>query len=66
LLAHKGRHVAALKIDGPDRLAKVVPVASGADYPAGTGIYQCNIPRPISCKVAAFVGPGQTYLGHYE
>src|SRR5436190_1691885 len=66
LLAHKGRHSAGLKIDGPERLAKVLPVARGADYPVGAGIYQCNIPRPITCKVAAFVAPGGLYLGNYD
>ena len=66
LLAHKGRHTAGLQIAGPERLAKVLPVARGADYPVGSGIYQCNIPRPIACKVAAFVAPGGLYLGKYD
>jgi|KBSSwiStaDraftv2_1062776.scaffolds.fasta_scaffold671062_1 hypothetical protein len=61
----KVEHVAALEITGPQRLAKVLPVKRGNDYPVGSGIYQCNIPRGIRCKVAAYVAPGQTYLGNY-
>ena len=66
LLALTAKLIATLQLSGHERLAKVVPVGPGADYPVGTGIYQCNIPRPISCKVAAFVAPGATYLGMYE
>jgi len=63
--ALKVKHIAGLQLSGPERLAKVVPVARGSDYPVGSGIYQCNVPYPIRCKVAAFVGPRETYLGLY-
>lgn len=66
MAAIKDRHVAGLELIGPNRLAKVIPVASGSDYPVGTGIYQCNVTVPIRCKVAAFVGPGETYQGNYS
>ena len=61
----KAGHVANLEISGPNRLAKVIPVASGNDYPVGSGIYQCNVSMPIRCKVAAFVPPGGSYMGNY-
>lgn len=59
-------HVAGLELSGPNRLAKVIPVAPGNDYPVGAGIYQCNVTSPVKCKVAAFVPPGGTYLGNYN
>jgi hypothetical protein len=63
----KADHIANfLTLSGSDRLAKVRPVARPTDYPPGTGIYQCNIPRPILCVVAKFVGPGETYQGMYD
>jgi hypothetical protein len=65
LAATKARQIAALQLQGPERLAKVLPIAPGNDYPTGSGIYQCNIPRPLRCKVAAFMGPGQIYQGNY-
>ena len=61
----KARHVAMLELSGPNRLAKVIPVAPGNDYPVGSGIYQCNVTAPIRCKVAAYVPPGGMYLGNY-
>jgi hypothetical protein len=61
----KVSHIAALEISGPQRLAKVLPVAAGADYPVGPGIYQCNITKPILCEVAAFIPPGGEYVGQY-
>ncbi len=63
--ALKPKLIAQLQLMGHQRLAKVIPVARGADYPVGTGIYQCNIKSPIRCRVAAFVRPGGTYLGDY-
>ena len=63
---YRGRHVAGLKLGGWERPAKVLPVARGADYPVGSGIYQCNIPRPITCTVAAFLALGGMYLGNYD
>lgn len=56
---------------GPERLAKVVPLAGEFgedDYPPGTGIPQWTIVRPkgVKFRVAAEIGPGQTYLGNYS
>jgi hypothetical protein len=66
MAAAKARHIAGLELGGPNRLAKVIPVAPGSDYPVGTGIYQCNVTTPpIRCKVAAYVPPGSVYLGNY-
>ena len=63
MLAAEAAYIARLQITGHERLAKVLPVGPGADYPVGSGIYQCNIPRPLQCAVAAFIAPGETYLG---
>lgn len=63
--ASKPSAIAKLKVTGFERLAKVIPVATGDEYPVGTGIYQCTIPKPIRCVVAAFIPPGETYLGMY-
>ena len=63
MLATKAAHIARLQIAGHERRAKVLPVGPSADYPVGVGIYQCNIPRPLQCAVAAFIAPGETYLG---
>src|SRR5690242_16456649 len=57
----KERHVAALELTGSNRLARVIPVKKGNDYPAGSGIYQCNVTIPIRCKVAAYIPPGGKY-----
>ncbi len=54
-----------LKLSGPDRLAKVIPVASGTEYPVGKGIFQCNFREPVRCRIAAFIPPGGRYLGMY-
>ncbi len=61
----KTSHVQQIELTGPNRLAKVIPVAPGNDYPVGAGIYQCNVTVPIRCKVAAFIPPGGTYTGNY-
>jgi hypothetical protein len=66
VLAAKAAYIARLQTIGHERLAKVLPVAPGADYPVGSGVYQCNIPRPIPCRVTAFIAPGETYLGMYD
>jgi len=66
LVAVKKKHVEQVQLFGPDRLAKIIPVAAGQEYPVGSGIYQCNVPHPIRCKVAAFVGPGAVYQGDYR
>ena len=65
VLAAKAAHIARLQITGHERLAKVLPVGPGADYPVGAGIYQRDIQRPIECAVAAFIAPGETHLGMY-
>ncbi|MBA2919518.1 hypothetical protein GON01_10695 [Sphingomonas sp. MAH-20] len=62
----KKAHLVGLRTVGHDRLAKVIPVASGTDYPVGKGIYQCNVPNPIRCEVASFVPPGGMYVGNYK
>jgi hypothetical protein len=68
LIGAKAAHIERLQLFGPDRLAKVIPVAAGAQYPVGSGIYQCNVKPsgPIRCRVAAFVPPGGTYTGDYS
>jgi hypothetical protein len=65
LSAAKKRHVESLQLFGPDRLAKIVPLAAGQEYPVGSGIYQCNITIPLRCKVVAFINPGESYRGNY-
>ncbi|MCX7889744.1 MAG: hypothetical protein N2422_08470 [Rhodobacteraceae bacterium] len=54
------------RLAGPDRLAKVVPVAGEtgeADYPPGSGIPQWTLTRPLAWSVAAFVAPGRVWMG---
>ena len=56
------------RLDGSNRLAKVIPVQDefGAeDYPVGSGIEQWALTVPLPFRVAAFIGPGQTYQGNY-
>ena len=65
VLAARARRIATLQITRADRVAKVAPVAAGSDYPVGSGFPQFNIPHAIKCKVAAFIAPGETYLGMY-
>lgn len=65
VLKRKEMHIKGIQLFGPDRLAKIIPVERVHEYPAGSGIYQCNVPRPIRCKVAAFVAPGEIYRGDY-
>jgi hypothetical protein len=58
----------SFRIDGPERLAKVLPVRSEFgldDYPPGTGIAQWTLTRAKAFRVAAFMGPGQVYDGYY-
>ena len=54
-------------LQGPHRLAKVIPVRYGTDYPPGSGIPQWELRegREKRFKVAALVGPGQVYNGNY-
>jgi hypothetical protein len=59
------------RLSGHERLAKVRPVAREhgdpdvADYPPGTGIPQWTLTKPLVWVAAAYIGPGQTYLGNY-
>jgi hypothetical protein len=53
------------RVIGPERLAKVVPVREGSEYPAGLGQPQWRLVMPMEFAVAAFVGPGQIYQGLY-
>jgi hypothetical protein len=67
LLEVKKRHIEGMTLVGYDRLAKVIPVAAGSEYPIGSGIYQCNVKESgaIKCRVAAFLAPGAIYTGNY-
>lgn len=66
----KGRQaVERFKVQGPDRVAKVVPVIEHTDvetYPPGSGIPQWRLVVPKRFKVKAFVAPGAIYLGDYS
>jgi hypothetical protein len=59
------------ELAGPNRLAKVRPVAAAhgdpdiPDYPPGLGIPQWTLTTPLPWVAAAFVGPGQVYDGNY-
>lgn len=58
----------SMVIDGPDRLAKLVPVITerpGEDYPPGPGIFQVRIIRLLHFQVKAHILPGQKWLGDY-
>ncbi len=56
---------------GSDRLAKVIPVADEhrergiPDYPPGSGVPQWKLVSPLNWRVAAAIGPGETYTGNY-
>lgn len=60
------------RLSGPERLAKVRPVAREhgdpdvPDYPPGAGIPQWTLTQSLIWVAAAFVAPGQTYLGNYS
>ncbi|MBR1232076.1 hypothetical protein [Bradyrhizobium sp. AUGA SZCCT0182] len=57
------------RLSGPDRLAKVVPVAdqSGAmPYPSGTGVPQWKLIQPLKFRVVGEIGPGRIYSGDYS
>lgn len=60
------------RLSGPNRLAKVRPVAREhgdpdiPDYPQGSGIPQWTLVRPLRWIAAAFVAPGQQYEGMYQ
>lgn len=58
------------RLSGPERLAKVIPARGGFgenDYPPGSGIPQWTLRKGVRLQfmVAAFVGPGEEYLGFY-
>jgi hypothetical protein len=59
------------RVSGPDRLAKVRPVAREhgdrdiPDYPPGSGIPQWTLTRELVWVAAAFIAPGQMYKGNY-
>ena len=57
-----------IAINGPERLAKLVPVLKHSDsetYPAGSGIFQVKIVRPLPFRVKANIAPGQKWLGDF-
>jgi len=56
------------RLSGPDRLAKVVPIAdqSGSmPYPPGTGFPQWKLIQPLTFKVVTRIDPGHVYSGDY-
>lgn len=59
------------QLAGPDRLAKVRPIAREhgeegvPDYPQGSGVPQWTLTVALPWVAAAFVGPGGTYTGMY-
>lgn len=66
LAALKARTLAdTFRVQGADRLAKVVPTNPGNLYPPGLGQPQWEITALLPFKVAAFVGPGGAYTGNY-
>jgi hypothetical protein len=58
------------RIDGPERLAKVIPLdpAQGPmPYPPGSGIPQWRIVEPgLNFRVAEQIAPGGAYFGRYD
>lgn len=57
------------QISGHRRLAKIYPCQNtlgGNEYPPGSGIPQWELVQPVPFRVAAFVGPGETYTGNYQ
>ena len=54
------------KLSGPNRLAKVRPVAEPPSFPAGAGIPQWKLTCELNFYVAAFMKPGEAYLGDYK
>lgn len=57
------------RTSGSNRLAKVIPIADPHgqnDYPVGRGVEQWELVRALPFKVAARMGPGETYSGLYE
>jgi hypothetical protein len=57
------------QLSGPDRLAKVVPVAGeegSMPYPPGSGIAQWKLIQPLTFRVWGKVGRGEVYSGDYS
>jgi hypothetical protein len=52
-------------LDGPGRLAKVVPKDPGSDYPVGLGIPQWELVVEKPFRVAVDISGGGLYSGHY-
>ena len=52
-------------LEGPNRLAKALPVIRSGSYPQGSGVPQRVLTTPKRFRVAAFVKPGESYLGDY-
>lgn len=67
LAALKARTLAStFTLQGPDRLAKVVPVRDGLEFPPGLGQAQWELTALLPFRVAALVpGPG-VYSGDYS
>ncbi len=62
----KEQRLRELELSGHKRLAKVIPKKGGNVFPAGSGIFQCRMKEPISCKIAAWIPPGGVYDGDYK
>lgn len=70
LLKLKRRTIAeTFRLFGPDRLAKVIPVAAQAGtmpYPPGSGVPQWKLIRDLNFKVVGKIAAGQVYSGDYS
>ena len=58
-----------LVIQGPDRLAKLVPAiphTKEEEYPPGSGIFQVKIVRPLQFRVEAVLRPGEKWKGGFS
>jgi hypothetical protein len=56
-------------VSGHERLAKLVPKKAqspGESYPAGPGIFQINIVRPLWFVRKAEIGPGKQWFPDYS
>lgn len=72
LLAHKNRVINdVFRVAGPERLAKVIPLNGGDEYPQGKGIPQWKIvptarrQRGITFRVVEQISAGGIYKGNY-
>jgi hypothetical protein len=60
--------VQTFRLFGPDRLARVVPIAGESGpmpYPPGSGFPQWTLTRPLLFRAWGSIGPGQIYSGDY-